>query len=448
MFIRSLLLGSSLAAVACAATQTKVTFNKDVLPIVQKHCQNCHRPGEVAPMSFLTYNEARPWAKAIRQAALTKKMPPWFADPHYGHFKNDPSLAQSEIDTLVAWADAGAPEGNPKDAPKPIDWVNGWGIGKPDLVLSMPTDYQVPITGTVEYQYIVIPTGFTEDKWIQAAEARPGNRAVTHHIVVFVREPGSAYMRDVTPGTVFSPRSLAQQASAAAASNSADAAAKRRQASSAAGFPTEIVVGYAPGTDPVRLDPGQAKLIKAGSDLVLQLHYTPNGKAATDRSQVGFVFAKQPPKERVYTTSAGNLGFAIPPGDPNYEVKASITLQTDARLVDFNPHMHLRGKDFEFRITYPTGESEVALKVKYDFNWQLYYRPEKPIILPAGTRIDCTAHYDNSANNPANPDPTKTVRWGEQSWEEMMFGWFDVAIAANQDPMDLRRPKKPATGGE
>ena len=448
MFIRSLLLGSTLAAVAFAATETKVTFNKDVLPIVQKHCQTCHRPGEVAPMSFLTYNEARPWAKAIRQAALTKKMPPWFADPHYGHFKNDPSLAQSEIDTLVAWADAGAPEGNVKDAPKPIDWVNGWGIGKPDLVLSMPADYQVPTTGTVEYQYIVIPTGFTEDKWIQAAEARPGNRAVTHHIVVFVREPGSAYMRDVTPGVVFSPKSLAQQASSAAASNSADAAAKRRQASSAAGFPTEIIVGYAPGTDPVRLDPGQAKLIKAGSDLVLQLHYTPNGKAATDRSQVGFVFAKEHPKERVYTTSAGNLGFAIPPGDSNYEVKASVTLQTDARLVDFNPHMHLRGKDFEFRITYPTGESEIALKVKFDINWQLYYRPENPIVLPAGTRIDCTAHFDNSANNPANPDPTKTVRWGEQSWEEMMFGWFDVAIAADQDPMDLRRPKKPATSGE
>jgi len=442
MLIRSLLLSVTITALCAAGNQPKATFNKDVLPIMQKHCQNCHRSGEVAPMSLITYQEARPWAKAIREAVITKKMPPWFADRHYGHFKNDPSLSQTEIDTIAAWADSGAPEGNPKDAPKPIDWVEGWGIGKPDVVLSMPVEYHVPATGTVEYQYIVIPTGFTKDTWVQMAEARPGNRAVTHHIVVFVREPGSAYMRDVKPGVVFSPKSLAQEAKDAAAANSADAATKRRQASSAAGFPTEIVVGYAPGTDPVRLESGQAKLIKAGSDLVLQLHYTPNGKAATDRSEVGFVLAKETPKERVYTSNAGNLGFAIPPGDPNYEVKASLVVQTDTRLVDFNPHMHLRGKDFEYRITYPTGESEVALKVKYDFNWQLYYRPEKPIVLPAGTRIDCTAHFDNSANNPANPDPTKTVRWGEQSWEEMMFGWFDVAIAVDQDPMDLRRAKK------
>jgi len=208
------------------------------------------------------------------------------------------------------------------------------------------------------------------------------------------------------------------------------------------------MVGYAPGTDPVVLEPGTAKLVKAGSDLVLQLHYTPNGKAAVDRSEVGLIFAKEPPKERVYTTNAGNLGFAIPPGDPNYEVRSQIVLQADTRLVDFNPHMHLRGKDFEYKIVYPTGESEIALKVRYDFNWQLYYRPEKPIVLPAGTRIECVAHFDNSANNPANPDPTRTVRWGEQSWEEMMFGWFDIAFDAKKDPMELLRPKRPAAALE
>jgi hypothetical protein len=433
MLIRSLLVGSALASLALAATGSKpVTFHKDVEGILQNRCQTCHRAGEVAPMSLVNYKDARPWAKAIRQAVLTKKMPPWFADPHYGKFRNDPSLSQAEIDTLVAWADGGAVEGNPKDAPKPLEWVTGWGIGKPDVVLTMPTKVDVPATGTVDYQYMVIPTNFTEDKWIQMAEARPGNRAVTHHIVVFTREKGSAYMMGAEPGVIFTPKSLAE------------ARAKSGQKPGSP-IPSEILVGYAPGTDPVKLEPGQAKLIKAGSDIVLQLHYTPNGTATTDISQIGLVFAKEPPKQRVFVTNAGNLGFAIPPGDPNYEVKATMTVQTDAYLVDFNPHMHLRGKDFEFRITYPTGESEVALKVKYDFNWQLYYRPVKPILLPAGTRIDCIAHFDNSPNNPANPDPTKTVRWGEQSWEEMMFGWFDVAIDAGKDPAELtRRVKRPA----
>jgi hypothetical protein len=430
MIRRLLALSVFLSAAVCAA-DSKVTFHKDVLPILQKRCQSCHRPGEVAPMALLTYDNVRPWAKAIRAAVVTKKMPPWFADPRYGKFHNDPSLTQREIDTLAAWVDAGAPEGNPREAPGPVYWVEGWGIGKPDVVFSMPVEYRVPENGTVEYQYIVIPTNFTEDKWVQMAEARPGNRAVTHHIVAYVREPGSPYLAGAKAGEVFTPRSLT------AANTPAPANPARRPSS-----PNELLVGYAPGTDPVKLEPGTAKLIKAGSDLVLQLHYTPNGTAAVDRSQVGLVFAKEPPRERVYTTNAGNMGFAIPPGDPNYEVKSQITLQADARLIDFNPHMHLRGKDFEFRIVYPTGESEIALKVKYDFNWQLYYRPEKPIVLPAGTRIECTAHYDNSPNNPANPDPTKTVRWGEQSWEEMMYGWLDLAFDAKKDPADLLRSRR------
>ncbi len=449
-FARALSVATLTAALAAAANTSgsKPTFHKDVEPLLQKNCQSCHRPGEVAPMSFLSYKDTRPWAKAIRQAVATKKMPPWFADPRYGKFHNDPRLSEEAINTITAWADNGAPEGSPKDAPKPILWTQGWSIPQPDVILKMPVAFKVPATGTVEYQNVVVPTNFTEDKWIQMAEARPGNRATTHHIVAFIREPGSPYLADQKPGEFFSPREEAKKASEARAAGVAGSPEdmRRRQAGAAA-MPTEILVGYAPGTDPSVYKPGQAKLLKKGSALVFQLHYTPNGKPGEDISEVGLVFAKVPVKERVITTNSGTFNFAIPPGDPNYEVKSTMTIQTDAKLIDFNPHMHVRGKDFEYRITYPTGESEIALKVKYDFNWQLYYRPEKEILLPAGTRIDCVAHYDNSANNPNNPDPKATVRWGDQSWEEMMFGWFDVAIDVKKDPMDLRRPRKGAGPG-
>ncbi|MEO8027432.1 MAG: thiol-disulfide isomerase [Bryobacteraceae bacterium] len=445
LFAATLTLG--LAAVASAAG-SKPTFHKDVEPLLQKNCQSCHRPGEVAPMSFLSYKETRPWAKAMKQAVSTKKMPPWFADARYGKFHNDPRLSEEAIHTISAWADSGAPEGNPKDAPKPMEWTTGWAIPQPDAILKMPVAFKVPASGTVEYQNIVVPTNFTEDKWIQMAEARPGNRAITHHIVAFIREPGSKYMDNLKPGEFLSPRETAKAAAADRAAGKPPAEETRRRQAAASSMPTEILVGYAPGTDPIKFGPGQAKLLKKGSALVFQLHYTPNGKEGEDISEVGLVFAKGPVTERVITSNAGSFTFAIPPGDPNYEVKASVTIQTDARLIDFNPHMHLRGKDFEYKIVYPNGESEVALKVNYDFNWQLYYRPEKPIVLPAGTRIDCVAHFDNSANNPANPDPKATVRWGDQSWEEMMFGWFNVAIDVNKDPMDLRRPKKSSGGAE
>lgn len=442
MILRSVLAGALFATFALAANSTgsKVTFHKDVAPIFQKKCQACHRPGEIGPMSLLTYKDARPWAKSIKQAVATRKMPPWFADPNHGKFANDPSLSPEELNTVVSWVDAGAPEGSAKDSPKPVEWVEGWGIGKPDVTFNVPR-YKVPPSGTIDYQYVVIPTNFKEDTWIQMAEARPGNRSVTHHIVVYVREPGSYYMSDAKPGEFFQP----PKREARRPTTKEEMEAMRKEM--AKRLPTEILVGYAPGTDPIRLNPGTAKLVKAGSDLVVQMHYTPNGKEAEDVSQIGFKLAKGPVTERIYIMSAPNLGFAIPPGDPNHEVRSSVTLQADARLVDFNPHMHLRGKDFEYTIVYPDGRKEVALKVKYDFDWQLYYRPKEPILLPAGTRIECVAHFDNSANNPKNPDPKATVRFGEQSWEEMMIGWFDVAIPASLDPRDLMRPKK-AAGAE
>jgi hypothetical protein len=446
--MRSLFLSlGSVALAAAATTSQQVTFYKDVLPVLQKNCQTCHRPGEAAPMAFLTYDGTRPWAKAIKTAVLTKKMPPWFADAHYGKFSNDRSMPQSEIDTLVSWADSGALAGNPKDAPKPMEWVEGWRIGKPDAVLTMPVAFNVPASGTIDYQYIIIPTGFTEDKYVQFAEARPGDRTVVHHIIAFIREPGNPWLKDAKPGVPFVPREMERQAE----SRGNGQQQRRGGEGGGVGFGGDFLAGYAPGTMPDIMKPGQARMVKAGSDIVLQMHYTANGKATTDISRVGIVFATEKPAERILTLAAANPQFAIPPGDANYRVDSKITLQDDSTLVNFLPHMHFRGKSFEYRVTYPTGEKETLLSVpNYDFNWQLTYELSQPKLLPKGTTIECTAYFDNSPNNKYNPDPTKEVHWGEQTWEEMMIGFFDVSVPLNKTAMDLMRPKsapRPATSG-
>ena len=379
-------------------------------------------------MAFLNYDKTRPWAKAMKTAVLTKKMPPWSADPHYGKFSNDRSLSQAEIDTLVAWADNGAQAGNPKDAPKSTEWVEGWQIGKPDVVFELPTPIDVPATGVVDYTYVVIPTNFTEDKWVQFAEVRPDARSTVHHVLAFLRPPGNSFMQEAQPGVPYIPR------------RPAGAGSQRGQGNIQEQIPGEMLVGYGPGLPPTQCKPGEAKLIKAGSDIVLQLHYTPNGKAVTDRSKFGLIFSKEPPERRVMSMMAMNAFIKIPPGDPNYEAHAQATLQQDVNLVSLLPHMHLRGKDFLYKAVYPSGESQVLLSVpRYDFSWQIQYALDQELLLPKGTRIECTAHYDNSANNPANPDPTKEVRWGDQTFEEMMVGFFDVSFDAKSDPSALQR---------
>jgi hypothetical protein len=424
------LAGAMLAMGADTRTASSVTFHKDVLPVLQRNCQACHRPGEAAPMSLLGYSETRPWARAIKEAVLSKRMPPWFADPSHGKFSNDRSLTRVEIDTLVAWADSGAKEGNAKDAPPPRQFVEGWNIGVPDAVVEMPNEYQVPAQGTIEYTYYVIPTGFTEDKWVQLAEVRPGNRAVVHHVIAFIRGPNSKWLREAKPGEPYVPRKREG----------------RREEGDGGG---EFLIGYAPGTVPEVLKPGEGKLIKAGSDLVFQMHYTANGKPAADKTKVGIIFAKEPPAQRILTAAAQNRKFVIPPGAPNHRVDAEITLQDSAVLTAFLPHMHLRGKSFEYRLVYPTGESEILLRVpKYDFNWQLSYYLEKPLLLPKGTKIECTAHFDNSPNNPANPNPNVEVRWGDQSWEEMMIGFFDLSIDAKADAAKLFKKEKENRTGD
>jgi hypothetical protein len=412
------ILGFILVCATAFAAEPTPSFYKEVLPVLQGNCQGCHRPGEVAPISFLTYESTRPWAKAIKEAVLTKKMPPWFADPHVGKFANDRSLSKSDIQTLVSWADSGAPAGDRKDAPAPIEFAEGWQIGKPDKILEMPARYDVPASGTIEYTYVVIPSGFPDNKWVYAAEARPGNRAVVHHLIAFVREPGSQWMRDAKPGVPYVPRE------------------------GSAGIGDEFLAQFAPGEQPARLKQGQAVLVKAGSDIVLQLHYITNGKAQSDQSRVGLIFATGPVTERVGVLAVVDRNFAIPPGDPDYRVGASRTFARNTKILDIHPHMHFRGKAFSYRLVYPDGRTEDLLSVpRYDFNWQLVYELPGGKVVPAGTRMECVARYDNSANNKFNPDPTATVRWGDQTWEEMMVGFFRVSFDPGMNKADLMAPE-------
>ena len=384
------------------------SYYKDVLPVLQNKCQSCHRPGEAAPMSLLTYESTRPWAAAIKQAVLSKKMPPWGADPAHGKFANDPTLTEAEKETLVSWADARAPAGRVEDAPAPRAFVEGWNIGAPDMVVEMPRPYLIAASGTIPYMRYILPLNFTEDRWVSAAEIRPGNRNVVHHVIAYLRPQGSTWYADAPAGLP-----IAKVAKA--------------------GTPGAALAGYAPGVPATRAVAGRASLVKAGTDLVLEVHYTANGKPATDQTKVGIVFAKEPPQESMSGFVAANSSFVIPPGAANHEVKTTYTISEPARLVNLTPHMHLRGKDFEYTARYPTGETEILLKVpRYDFNWQHTYTLAEPKLLPAGTVIECIAHFDNSANNPFNPDPKSEIRWGDQSWEEMMvgFGGFVVDAAA------------------
>ena len=422
---------------AATTSSTEPTFNKDVLPVLQKNCQGCHRPGQIGRMPLLTYRDTRPWAQAIKESVLTKKMPPWFADPHYGHFANERKLTDDEVGTLVRWAENGAPEGAVKDRPAPMEFpADGWNIS-PDTIFSAPQPYEVPATGVIEYTYFVIPTGFTKDTWVAAAEVLPGNRKVVHHVIAFVRPPGSDWMKDAKPGEPFVPVVHKRDA------NGAGIGVERRSPSAdpqrQGVLGSEFLVAYVPGIQPQSFVLGDsAKLIPAGSDIVLQMHYTPNGKAAADVTRVGLVLAKETPKHRYLTIGASAPGLTIPANDPNYETHSQVTFTEDAQLVWMQPHMHMRGKDFEYRLIYPTGESEMALKVpSFSFNWQLGYDEAKPVLLPKGTRMECTAHFDNSPNNPLNPNPNVDVRWGDQSWEEMMIGWFGVIVDAKADPAKI-----------
>jgi mono/diheme cytochrome c family protein len=393
------------------------TFYRDVLPILQQHCQSCHRDGEIAPMPLVTYDDTQPLAQLIVDDARARKMPPWFADPRVGHFSNDPSLSSKEISTLAAWAAANAPAGNPSDAPPPRHWVEGWNIPQPDLVIRMPKPVPIPALCDIEYTYEIVPTGFKEGKWVQMSEIRPSSRANVHHAVVYIRPPGSPWLRHAPVGVPFT-----------ASDMKTDADRRDTKTTKA-----DILLVYAPGSSPDRWPDGMAKYIPAGSDLVFQMHYISRDRPTADQTSVGIVFAKRPPAKRVLTLQLTNSSFVIPPGVANQRVEVHGSMPNDALLLSFFPHMHLRGKRFEYNILRADGTIEPLLRVNYDFFWQLSYRLAQPMPLKAGTVLQAVAWYDNSKNNPHNPDPTSAVYWGDQTYDEMMVGFFDVAVDANVD---------------
>jgi mono/diheme cytochrome c family protein len=380
-----------------APTGAAVTYAKDVAAILHAKCISCHRPGEVAPMSLRTFDEVRPWARSIKQKVTTGEMPPWFADAAHGVFINDPRLTQAQIETIARWVDGGAVRGNPSDEPKAPELTDGWQLGEPDFILTLP-EVNIPAEGRDYFPTPTLTVDIPEDRWVRALEIRPSNREVTHHTVLFATPAGGL------------------------------------GAAVASGF-FDVLGVWAVGTPPTVYPEGMGRWLRKGQQLRTNLHYHPNGKPATDRTRVGLYWGKGELKKEVATALAGDLTFQIPPGASNHEMRAVYVIDQDSTVVSYFPHMHLRGKDMKMTATFPDGRKQTLLNVPdYDFNWQLFYYPKERVQLPRGTRIDVVAHYDNSAANPNNPDPNRAVTFGEQSTDEMMFGVFDFVADAGVAP--------------
>jgi peroxiredoxin/mono/diheme cytochrome c family protein len=400
--------GCQIGRVKRSSLQSSVTYTKHIAPLLQKHCVSCHHTGSLAPFALTSYGDASGWADMIQEVIDDQRMPPWHANPKYGRFANDSRLAEEEKLLIAKWVKNGAPQGDPKDLPAMPPFEEGWRI-KPDLVLTMPKPFTVPAEGMVQYQYFTLDPGFKEDKWVRASEARPGNRSVVHHLVVNVQPPGS---KPIGPQN----------------------------------FPIDFLAGGAPGSPPLILRDGEAKLIPAGSKLVFQVHYTPNGTVQTDQSRVGLAFADpKTVRKEIRSHAAINYRFRIPPGAANYQVEANHRFAQDSLLYSLFPHMHLRGKSFRFEAIYPDKTHEILLDVpRYSFDWQNEYVLAEPKRMPEGTILHCTGTFDNSADNLSNPNPKAAVTFGEQTWEEMMVGYFDIALA-DQD-LRLGGPRVQALG--
>jgi len=408
------------AAMAADTSSPTVTFNKDILPILQRNCQTCHRPGQIAPMSFLSYQSTRPWAKAMKAAVAARKMPPWFADPAVGHFLNDRSLKQSDIDTIAKWAEGGAPEGDAKDAPPPVKWPEGWQI-QPDVIVPGPvTDVPAhPKNNVIEWAWVTVPSGFTKDMWVTSIQIKPEHPEVTHHMCVAFK-PHTPDVKYNDPFWIDRERDE-------------EGALKGTNGLEDCYLPGMISADY-------RIH-NAAKLIPAGSDIMINLHYTPNGTAVTDHVQIGFTVASQPPERRYVSLNTSSTTdpkvFAIPPNEGNWRSPPmDATFLEDVELVFMMPHMHVRGKDMTYTLIYPDGRKEVVLNVPhYDFNWQLGY--DTSIQVPKGTKLHVDAHFDNSPNNKFNPNPNRTVYYGEMTWEEMMAPFLGVVVRKDADPRKL-----------
>lgn len=379
-----------------------VTFTQHIAPILHKHCVRCHRPGSIAPFSLLTYRQASGWSATIQEVIAAGRMPPWFADPRYGKFVNEARLSDAEKKLIDDWIEQGTPEGDPRELPAPPTFSDEWRIPQPDLIVSMAEEFEIPAQGTVDYQYFEVDPGFTEDKWVQAAELRPGNRAVLHHGLIFLRPPGTQLL--VAQGDLES----------------------------------VYLTGSAAGSPPLNLPSGMAKKVPAGWRFVFQMHYTTTGKPERDRSRLGLIFADpKTVQKEVATNMVLNWDLTLQPHGSDQVIEASNVLPHDFLLLSLSPHMHLRGKSFRFQARYPDGNSEVLLDVpRYDFGWQETYYLAQPKRLPRGTVMQCVAHFDNSADNPVNPNPDTTVKWGPQSTDEMMIGYYQIALA----DQDLTQP--------
>jgi len=394
----------------------EVTYSRDIAPLIQANCQSCHRPGEAAPMVLMDYATTRPWAKAIKKSVADGSMPPWHADPNYGTFSNDRRLSAEQIAMVNKWVDSGSPEGDPKDLPKPIEWVEGWGIGTPDYVLTMAEPYHVPAEGIIDYQNLVMPP-FPEDRWVKRLEVRPSNRNVAHHINVFRLLPND----DEKP----------------------EEKNKKEK--------KEFVTGYVPGGIVTDYPDGTALFFPKGTRIILQAHYVTTGKEEVDQTSVAFIFAREPVEKQIYNVLISNYMFAIPPGDPNYEVRAQWKFLEPVTVIGTMVHMHLRGKNYTYTAKYPDGREEIVMAVpKYDFEWQMGYHFKDRPKLPARTIIEGVAYMDNSAGNPFNPDPTATVKYGPQTADEMVMGFMfytkDGENLLDNDGAKNLGPIEPAVG--
>jgi hypothetical protein len=384
-----------------------------VAPILYQNCVTCHRRGEVAPFALETYPQARTWAQAIKTMTASRKMPPWKAASN-GEFHNERHLTGAEITTLAAWADAGAPRGDPKLLPPRPQFASGWKLGEPDLVVEMPETYELGPEGRDLYQCFVIPTQFGENRYVSAVEVQPGNRNIVHHVIGFLDTSGTARKLDAADPAPGFPNPTP---------------------GNAPGFaPAGMLGGWAPGNDPRHLPPGVGNLLPRGADIVMEVHYHRNGKTEKDRTRLGVHFVKGPVEKRFRMDGVINRTFRIPPGDAAHVVQGRTTLPRDVTVLSVTPHMHVIGRTMKAVAILPDGKEKVLIDVPdWDFNWQLTYTFKEPVKLPQGTRIEVAARYDNSTGNPNNPNrPPREVTWGEQTTDEMLVFFFGYTVDAER----------------
>jgi len=418
-FIVALTFVSAEQAPKADATKAAVpTFTKDVAPILYANCVTCHRPGEIGPMSLLTYEDARPYAQAILEEVGRGHMPPWHAEAPEGTFLNERRLSAADKNTLLKWAGGGAPKGNPADMPAAPLFADGWQLGQPDTVLEMTEPYNVPASGTVAYEYFYIPTNFTEVKWIKSIEVRPTARQAVHHVLVFYRfvpdQPRAAAILRPNPNNPEQNRLPLDQFGISPP--------KARALPGQGTESQRLIATYAPGTNPQVMPAGTALRLEPGGVIELQMHYTAFGEAVKDRTRIGITFSKETAPREVRPAQFLNAALVLPAGAADVKITAEESFLQDTTLWGIFPHTHLRGKKWQYVLELPDGTKKIVLDVpRYDFNWQTYYMFKEPLEIPAGSKLVSSAWYDNSAGNKANPDPKVTVKWGDQTWEEMQY---------------------------